>query len=64
MREIANTPSFVVLGDYTYPDELDRAAKIDFFIPEDVAQPEGDPSNSNILDLSTGTCLNVCQYNR
>lgn len=59
LQEINANRLYVITSDYTYADDLYGAHSVDFLIEVSAPYPRGNPGHSRVLDMKSGTCLNM-----
>ncbi|MFT3761369.1 MAG: hypothetical protein QM761_01920 [Pseudoxanthomonas sp.] len=50
-------PTYVIVGDVTFPSSLYGADSVIFLLERGVPYPAGDPGHSPILDMASGNCI-------
>lgn len=51
-------PAYEIISDqFTFPEKTSGADRADFYLPENLYMPEGDPGQSTIYLMENGSCL-------
>jgi len=62
MQDVFRHNSYLVVREFTFPPALTGSSRANFFVNYGVPMPIGDPGQSDVYDMNTGTCQGtVCR---